>query len=123
MTIIDEKVPEEQPNKEGNDRNIPYSPSYCPICTPIAKVCKERQTVSDGDEEEENSTPIPPALIHPPEQPETSYKQRYFDSKLNSQPPKMTLRIKRQELVYLAQQELNKAIKDIPQQNIIDEVD
>ena len=35
----------------------------------------------------------------------------------------ITQRMKRLELVYLAQQELKKALKDIPKQNLIDEVD
>ena len=46
------------------------------------------QTVSGWDEEEEeNKTLKPPGLIPPPQQQKTSYRQRYFDSKLNYPPP------------------------------------
>ena len=66
---LDEEVPEEQLHKEEY-RGIPYSPSYCPIHTPMGKECNAGQTVSDWDEdEEENSTPKPTALIPPPQQP------------------------------------------------------
>ena len=78
--------------------------------------------MSDWDEEEENSTPKSAALTPLPQQLKTTFIQRYFDSKLNS----LLLRIpkmKRPELVYLAQEELKKVIKDTPQQNHIDEVD
>ena len=86
----------------------------------MGKECNAGQTVSDWDGEEENSAPKPLALIPPPQQWKTSYKQRHLDSKLNSLLPRIMPGTKRLELVSLAQQELNKAIKDIPQQNTID---
>ena len=37
--------------------DIPYSPLLLHICTLRGKDCKAGQTMSDWDEEEENSTP------------------------------------------------------------------
>ena len=65
---LKEQVPEEQPNKEGEEADIPHSMSYCPICATIGKDFKARQTVSDQGEEEENSTPKPTVLTPPSQQ-------------------------------------------------------
>ena len=94
---LDEQVSEEQPNKEGEDRDIQYSPPTGPSGAPIGKECKAGQTVSDCDEEEEEDdfTIKPPVIIPPLQQPETSYKQRYFYSNLNSPLPRVTSRMKR----------------------------
>ena len=86
---LDEQVPEEQSYKE-KEGGIPYSPLYCPICTHMEKECKAGQTVSDWDEEgeEKKKKTAPQTSSANPSSTatKTSFKQRYFDSKLHSPP-------------------------------------
>ena len=94
--------------------------TYCPICTPTGHECKGRLMPSewndDNNKEEPNKMPKKVTVMSTPSpQQYKTYKSLYFERMLNKPPPRFTSINQKMGNIIMAQEEMNQAIRRIPQ--------